>query len=124
MKQSRNTVSNTAAQNHSKNDTPCLPRQWAIDFLESVSGRIADHFKNLEEVTYCYEAIGSTCQCDKDTPYNSCAFSWHLDPHAGDYSSARMQALSTRFEGDRIRLRTVEEEFQDQTDCSDHFIPH
>lgn len=91
-------------------------RQSALDFFASVSSRVADHFRHLEEVTYCYaaRALRTACQCDKDMLCSRCEALKFLDPYAMDDSSSRMQIQSFEFEEHGIRLRTVQEEVQDR----------
>lgn len=86
------------------------PRQSAMNFLEAISSRVPDHFRHLEEVTYCYgdKELLAACCCDGDTTCNRCEASRFLDPHAVDDSSARMQILTSDFETRGIRLRIME----------------
>lgn len=92
------------------NDHVFHPRQSAVTFLESISSRVADHFRHLEEVTYCYgdKELLAACCCEGETTCNRCEASEFLDPHAVDYSSARMQILTSDFETRDICLRTME----------------
>lgn len=92
------------------NDHVFHPRQSAINFLEAISSRVSDHFRHLEEVTYCYgdKELLAACCCDGDTTCNRCGASEFLNPYAVDDSSARMQILTSDFENRGIRLRTME----------------
>lgn len=86
------------------------PRQSAINFLEAIVSRVADHFRHLEEVTYCYggKELLAACCCDGETTCNCCEASEFLNPHAVDDSSARMQILTSDFETRGIRIRIME----------------
>lgn len=95
---------------HATNDDIYNPRQSAVSFLESISDRVADHFRHLKDVTYCYgdPALLTECHCDDGTPCGRCEASNFLDPYADDNSSARIQILSSNFEDHGIRLRIME----------------
>lgn len=95
---------------HATNDNVYNPRQSAVSFLESISSRVADHFRHLKDVTYCYgdPALLTDCHCDDDTPCGRCEASKFLDPYSVDDTSARMQILSSNFEDHGIRLRIIE----------------
>lgn len=96
------------------------PRQSAINFLEAISSRVSDHFKHLEEVTYCYgdKELLAACCCDGDTTCNLCEAWEFLHPHAVGASSARMQILTSDFETRGIRLRAMEAQVYDEPRCS------
>lgn len=98
--------------NYPRTGPSYYPSQLALDFLESVSARVTDHFNQLKEVTYCYrdEALRETCQC---SPYISCSHCDALellDPYEVLDSSALMEVVSSRLEAHGVRLRFVEEQ--------------
>lgn len=94
----------------SANDHVFHPRQSAITFLEAISSRVPDHFRHLEEVTYCYgdKELLAACCCDGDTTCDRCEAWEFLHPHAVGASSARMQILTSDFATRGIRLRIME----------------
>lgn len=108
----RSEITATHPRWHTTNDPIYNPRQSAASFLESISGRVADHFKHLKDVTYCYgdPALLTECHCDDGTRCGRCEASNFLNPYAVDASSSQMQILSSNFEDHGIRLRIMEGE--------------
>lgn len=88
------------------------PSQMALQFLHSLSTRVANHFTDLEEVTYCYrdQALGTACRCHENVPCTHCEASRLLDPYTAYGSSAQMQILSSRFQQNDVRLHVLQEQ--------------
>lgn len=101
------------------NDLPYRPRQSVLDFLRSVSGRTADHFRALKKVTYCYggKELSAACRCDNGAPCSHCEASEALDPHAVDDSLAWLQILSSRLEDHGVSFCALQEQEKDQRRC-------
>lgn len=97
---------------HTATDRQYHPRESAVEFFEAVHSRVADHFRHLDEVTYCYgdQELRADCHCDGDIPCNRCEALSFLDPYAVDASSAKMHFLSSKFEDAGVRLRITEEQ--------------
>ncbi|KAJ0115726.1 hypothetical protein J7T55_010549 [Diaporthe amygdali] len=92
---------------------PYLPRHATIDFFEMVTGRVADHFCVLEEVTLRYGTnISSTmCRCNEVTPCDRCEAFEILNPYVDvDDSKCRMQELSSDLDAHGIRFHVVDPE--------------
>lgn len=92
---------------------PYYPRQLALDFMVSVSGRLDGPFKQLKEVAYCYgdQALDTVCECNADTLCNRCEASQLLDIYATDDLAYQMHILSSMSERNGVCLWTSQEQF-------------
>lgn len=102
---------------HGCEDAPATyrPRHALLDLLESISGHVPEHFKNLKGVSYHYSRRitdqGLLCRCSEDYTCIRCDPCRALSPYRDDDDSgSRMEILSGDFEDCGIRVRVIEED--------------